>query len=71
MRISDPALHDAVAAMYTDQDVDPAVMNAAAAAKQVAEQAAQIDLSKDEQVLIQNYFAQVAADIPSFPDTSD
>ena len=57
--------------MYIDQDVDPAVMNAAAVVKQVAEQAAQIYLSKDEQVLIQNYFAQVAADIPSFPDTSD
>lgn len=58
----DPSLHDVVAAMYMDQPVDPAVSNAAAAAKAVAEQAALIDLSKAEQVAIESYFSQVAAD---------
>lgn len=58
----DPSLHDVVAAMYMDQPVDPAVSNAAAAAKAVAEQAALLDLSKAEQVAIESYFSQVASD---------
>lgn len=68
----DPTMHDFVAAMYADEAVDPSVMNAAAAAKQVAEQAALIDLSRSEQVVIQNYYSQVASDLTlNFRDTND
>lgn len=70
----DPSMHDAVAAMYADQPVDLAIINPAAAAKQVAEQAALIDLSKAEQVQIESYFAQVMAESTpalGFRDTTD
>jgi hypothetical protein len=74
LRRVDPAYHDVVAAMYTDQpvSVEAGTLNAAMQAKAQAEQAAIADLDKSSRALIETYYAAVeAAEFGGLPPTTN